>query len=147
MLDMFRVKLTCENFWRCSFYAQIDDKSKCRGWPQNKNINKQKNKKKMINPKKLDQSRSKMAIFLAEPETSHHSVTPTALLEGTEDTKIKRTTNAWAIKPRLKTTHWIRFSSSLSWVKKGLLQAFVFMFLVATMVFHCWLNNAWTLSY
>lgn len=48
----------------------------------------------MINPKKLDQIRSKMAIFLAEPETSHHSVTPTALLEGTEDTKIKRTTNA-----------------------------------------------------
>lgn len=47
----------------------------------------------MINPKKLDQIRSKMAIFLAEPETSHHSVTPTALLEGTEDTKIKRTTN------------------------------------------------------
>ena len=42
----------------------------------------------MINPKKLDQSRSKMAIFLAEPETSHHSVTPTASLEGTEDTKI-----------------------------------------------------------
>lgn len=48
----------------------------------------------MINPKKLDQIRSKMAIFLAEPETSHHSVTPMALLEGTEDTKIKRTTNA-----------------------------------------------------
>lgn len=48
----------------------------------------------MINPKKLDQSRLKMAIFLAEPETSHHRVTPMALLEGTEDTKIKRTTNA-----------------------------------------------------
>ena len=62
--------------------------------PPKKNINKQKNKKKMINPKKLDQIRSKMAIFLAEPETSHYSVTPTALLEGTEDTKIKRTTNA-----------------------------------------------------
>lgn len=48
----------------------------------------------MINPKKLDQIRSKMARFIAEPETSHHSVTPTAFLEGTEDTKIKRTINA-----------------------------------------------------
>ena len=62
--------------------------------PQKKTSINKKTQKKMINPKKLDQSRSKMAIFLAEPETSHHSVTPTALLEGTEDTKIKRTTNA-----------------------------------------------------
>ena len=61
-----------------------------------KNINKQKktHKKKMINPKKRHKIRSKMARFLAEPETDHQCVTPTALLEGTEDTKIKRTINA-----------------------------------------------------
>ena len=48
----------------------------------------------MINPKKRHKIRSKMARFLAEPETGHQCVTPTALLEGTEDTKIKRTINA-----------------------------------------------------
>ena len=31
MLDTFSVKCKCKNVWKRSFYAQIDDKSRCRG--------------------------------------------------------------------------------------------------------------------